>query len=126
MSDKKKILLLDDSPLVLQVARDALQAAGYEVTVANDLKEFEDQRDAADLLLIDVQMPEAFGDDVAGMLRGARGVKKPIYLFSMLDEADLAVRAEEAEIDGYISKRAGVEALIERVQNIFAESEPHG
>ena len=116
---KGHVLLFDDSPLVLQVTREALEAAGYQVSVAKDLTEFEGQREGVDLILIDVQMPEAFGDDVAMVLRGAHGVKTPIYLFSMLDEADLAEKARAAEIDGYISKRAGVEALVERINAIL-------
>ena len=116
---KRHVLLLDDSPLVLQVTREALEAAGYQVSVAKDLAEFEGQRGDVDLILIDVQMPEAFGDDLAGVLRGVHGVATPIYLFSMLDEADLAEKARAAEIDGYISKRAGIQALVGRVHTIL-------
>src|SRR5205814_9842782 len=61
---KKQILIVDDSVLVLDVMRAALDAAGYEVLVANNLTQLEQHRlnHRPDLVLMDVQMPEAFGD----------------------------------------------------------------
>jgi DNA-binding response OmpR family regulator len=75
-----------------------------------------------DMVLLDVQMPEAFGDDVATVLRAVRGVNVPIYLLSSLDEEELARRARASEIEGYISKRIGVRAIIERVRTILTEA----
>jgi DNA-binding response OmpR family regulator len=121
---RKTILLVDDSLLTLAVTRDALEEAGYAVLCARNLDEMERHRGthAPDLILMDVQMPEAFGDDVAMVLRGAKGIQTPIYLLSTLDDADLAVRVREAQIDGYIPKRLGVEGLIERVREILPAS----
>ena len=115
---KKKIVILDDSPVILAMAKDTLECAGFEVVATGNLAEFEAaQRDARapDLVLIDVNMPEAFGDDVAMVLRHVRDVRVPIYLFSSLDEEELARRAREAEIDGYLQKRSGLEGVVERV-----------
>jgi DNA-binding response OmpR family regulator len=122
MSEKKRVLLVDDSPMVLDIARDALEDAGFQVLTANDLNELENLRQTGepDLILMDVQMPEAFGDDVAMVLKMVRGVNTPIYLLSNLDEEELAERAEDAECDGYIWKRAGIDALVDRVKEILS------
>jgi DNA-binding response OmpR family regulator len=118
---KKRVLIVDDSALILQVTRDALEAAGFTVLTAGDLAELEDRRqEPVDLILMDVHMPEAFGDDVASVLRGVRGVDTPIYLLSSLDESELAQRSKEAEIEGYISKGAGVDAIVARVRTILS------
>lgn len=119
---RKKILVFDDSPLVLAVTQSALEREGFTVATAEDLTTFESQRESLvpDLILVDVQMPEAFGDDVASTLRGARGVRIPILLVSSLDETELARRASEAEIDGWVSKRLGVEELVRRVKKVLA------
>jgi CheY-like chemotaxis protein len=121
MTKRKQILLVDDSALVLEVMRAALIGAGYEVLIANNLDELEAHRQShqPDLVLMDVQMPEAFGDDVAMVLRAAREVEAPIYLLSTLDEADLRRRAADAEIDGFICKQIGAEAIVQRVQQII-------
>jgi DNA-binding response OmpR family regulator len=116
----KRILLVDDSALIRESTARALDAAGYQVTVRAAFDELiEHGLDGFDLILMDVQMPELFGDDVAFTLRGQRGVMTPIYLFSSLDEAELAKLADDAGIDGYISKSAGLPQLVARVHEIL-------
>jgi DNA-binding response OmpR family regulator len=121
MSARKFILVLDDSPLVLGIVSDALKHAGFDVALAPDLRAFEQHiaKITPDLILIDVNMPEAFGDDVGAVLRGVRKLTAPIWLFSNLDDAALEARSRDAGLDGFISKRAGVDVLIQRVQGIL-------
>ena len=121
----KRILLMDDSEIFLEVARRALEQAGYEVIVANDLESFQQarQQKPADLVLMDVQMPEAFGDDIAMTLRFAHDVDTPIYLLSSLNDQELAERANEAQIDGYISKNIGMDRIVEQVRRILDPAE---
>ena len=120
----KRILLMDDSEIFLEVARTALEAAGYEVLCAADLGALQRVRDRApQLVLMDVQMPEAFGDDVALTLRHAYGIEAPIYLLSSLDEGDLADRVQWAQIDGYISKNRGLDTMVREVKRILEAPE---
>ena len=116
----KRILLMDDSVVFLDFARAGLEAAGYAVLCAGDLTQLQAVRDQpVDLILMDVQMPEAFGDDVAMTLRFARDIKTPIYLLSSLEDSDLAERARWAKIDGYISKNRGLPAIVAEVRRIL-------
>ncbi len=112
---------MDDSEIFLEVTCTALQAAGYEVVCANDLAQLAAARarGPSDLVLMDVQMPEAFGDDVAMTLRHVYGISAPIYLLSSLEEKELVDRVEWARIDGFISKQVGLEAIVERVRTIL-------
>ncbi len=121
----KRILLMDDSEIFLAVARRALEQAGYEVVIAHDLESFQQarQQKPADLVLMDVQMPEAFGDDIAMTLRFAHDVDTPIYLLSSLSDQELAERANEAQIDGFISKNIGMDRIIEQVRRILDPAE---
>jgi two-component system OmpR family response regulator len=116
----KRIMLMDDSEMFLEVIASALRAAGYEVVCANDLAQLANvrQQGASDLVLMDVQMPEAFGDDVALTLRHVYGISAPIYLLSSLEETDLADRVQWAGIDGFISKQLGAEEIVKRVRTI--------
>ena len=116
----KRILLMDDSEMFLEVTCTALKAVGYDVICANDLAQLAEARKQgpSDLVLMDVQMPEAFGDDIALTLRHVYGISAPIYLLSSLAETDLADRVEWAGIDGFISKQLGVDAIISRVRSI--------
>ena len=118
---RKSILVFDDSPIVLEFTRAALESEGFRVAIAEDLSAFEHHRVAfaPDLILLDVQMPEVFGDDVAMTLREWHGVRVPILLVSSLDEDELARRALDAEADGYITKAAGMPALVQRCKEML-------
>jgi DNA-binding response OmpR family regulator len=116
----KRILLIDDSPLIRASAAQVLDAAGYDVTVRAAFDELlEHGIEGFDLILMDVQMPELYGDDVAFTLRGQRGVTTPIYLFSSIDEGELASLAADAGVDGYIPKSAGLDELVARIRQIL-------
>jgi len=118
---RNRILVVDDSAIQLDLVTEALSGAGFAVTAVRSLGELDDV-DAAgafDLVLMDVQMPELYGDDVATVLRHVRGVKIPIYLHSSLDADELAERANDAGVDGYICKSDGLEQLIVRVTAIL-------
>jgi two-component system, NtrC family, sensor kinase len=115
-----RILLVDDSALIRVSAAQALESAGFVVTVRAAFDELlEHGIEGFDLILMDVHMPELYGDDVAFTLRGERGVTTPIYLFSSLEERELAKLATDAGIDGYVLKSAGLDALVERVRQIL-------
>lgn len=119
---RRRVLVFDDSALTLQLVHDALEGAGFDVVTAVDLDSFEARRSELqpDLILVDVQMPEAFGDDVAATLRGAKGVRIPILLVSNLEPAELAERAQCASADGWISKRQGVQEIVRRVRELLS------
>lgn len=120
-AERKAILVFDDSPFALALTRAALEAAGFTVAIAADLSSFERQRVAfdPDLILVDVQMPEAFGDDIASTLRGWHGVQVPILLMSSLEQAELERRAQRAQASGYICKGAGMSELVRRCRELL-------
>ncbi len=117
----RKILLIDDSPFILEVTRAALESAGYQVATAMTVDAFEEhrRREPPDLIVVDIQMPEIFGDDLASTLRGAYAEPAPIVFLSSLDEEELARRAEESGAHAWVTKRAGIAALLTKVKEIF-------
>lgn len=123
-AERKGILVFDDSPFALALTRAALEDAGFKVAIAADLSSFERQRVSfdPDLILVDVQMPEAFGDDIASTLRGWHGVQVPIVLVSSLEQSELARRAQRAHASGYICKGAGMSELVRRCRELLEVS----
>ncbi|MBX3156252.1 MAG: response regulator transcription factor [Deltaproteobacteria bacterium] len=116
----KRILLVEDSPVIRAAAVTALSDAGYTVQAHPTLESvILDGVAGFDLILMDVQMPDLYGDDVAAVLRHDRGITTPIYLFSNLDFFELAERTEAAGLDGFILKSEGIEHLVERVHGIL-------
>jgi two-component system KDP operon response regulator KdpE len=126
MSDEvaqKSVLILDDSEVVLEIARKFLQDAGFFVSTALTLDEVDRHKATRepDIILLDVQMPELAGDDLGRKLRSERGVTAPILLFSTLEDDELRTRAAAAGLDGFVSKNAGLDVLVAEVQALLAD-----
>jgi DNA-binding response OmpR family regulator len=120
-----RILFLDDNLLTLEITKEALENEGFNVDTACTLAEFETLRKATpapDLFLVDVQMPEAFGDDVVSTLRRAYDVTVPILLVSSLPDGELERRSSDSLATGFVSKHAGIEALIGMVRHLMANA----
>lgn len=119
----KSILLLDDSEIVRAAAVACLERAGYAVIAVSTIDEFEEKGDPrqADLILLDVDIAQLFGDDVGMVLRKVRGITRPIWLYSSKPESELAERVATAGLDGFISKSEGLDVLVERVRQILGE-----
>src|SRR5262245_44195835 len=96
-----KVLVVDDSPLTVEALRTGLEASGFAVETASDLDGVPRALRARgiDLVLLDVEMAEAFGDDLALALHEDDG--PPIFLLSALADDELAERAAGAEVDGW-------------------------
>ncbi|HEX4449880.1 MAG TPA: response regulator [Kofleriaceae bacterium] len=121
----KRILIVDDNPVVIGAAKRVLSHAGYDVETRGSVAEVDARgADGFDLILMDVVMPELFGDDVAAILRHERGVRGRIVLYSTLDEPELKQRTLDAKVDGYINKALGLKHLVAEVERILAEPEP--
>ncbi|MBE7450035.1 MAG: response regulator [Kofleriaceae bacterium] len=117
-SPPKRVFVMDDSPFALELTRGALAAAGLEVTCARDLHALPRlDRDTFDLVLMDVEMPEAFGDDVATMFVGDG--RAPVYLLSSLPGPELEQRARECGATGYIEKQLGIAGVVACVRSIL-------
>jgi DNA-binding response OmpR family regulator len=115
------IIVMDDSEVVLHAAKAFLATKGYEVRVAANLAELEAAIAAGrpDLFVLDVQMPEMFGDDVAQVLREVRSMKVPVILFSDIDPSALDERGREAGVAACVTKRSGMGALVTQIERIL-------
>ncbi|MCC6810492.1 MAG: response regulator [Deltaproteobacteria bacterium] len=127
MAEAKRILLIDDDVLILELFKAVLSAEGYRVNTAKNLAELDRRLHAfderPDLVLVDVQMPELNGDEITLMLRTVRNVDVPVFLVSSLDERDLAERAADVGATGWISKTAGIKTLAKKVNDVLKKPE---
>lgn len=118
-----RVLVIDDSPMLLDLTVRGLAGTGYEARGASDLAQLNEQlsQGTFDLILVDVNMPEMFGDDVVEFLRSQRGVASKILLYSDLPEAELTKRARSAGADGFVTKGGGLESMLRGVQGALGE-----
>jgi DNA-binding response OmpR family regulator len=116
-----KILIIDDSEVVLEIAKETLEKAGCLVAIAIDLKQFENEIEMfkPDLLVADIKMPEIFGQDLCSLLKEHLGVTIPVILFSDMDQEELEVLALQSNADGFVSKGDGMDALVLKIGTIL-------
>lgn len=112
----RHILVIDDDPVVLAMARDFLENAGYRVSVAKDAIYSNDViygSDPPELILMDVMMPLMSGDKkVRALKRRDRSSNIPVLLISGKEEAELQRLAGEVGADGYLTKPFNAEKLV--------------
>lgn len=105
---KKRILVVDDSEIVLAMAREALEEAGFEVVTAFNAMEANSyiySRRKPDLIVLDVMLPMLDGDKKAKMLKEHELTRDiPILLLSSKPEDELSRLVRESGADGYIRK----------------------
>lgn len=102
----RSVLIVDDHDGFRTQVRALLVAAGYEVVgEAGDGSSgvMAATRLTPDLVLLDVQLPDMSGFDVARRLR-EEGGRAAIVLVSSRDRSDYGRRIDDSGADGFISK----------------------
>lgn len=119
-----RVLVIDDSPMTVQLITQALQGAGMTAESASDLASLDEKlaQGEYDLVLVDVNMPEMYGDDVVEFLKVQRQIKARLFLYSDISEAELAAKAKAVGADGYITKSGGLEQAVETIQHAIGAS----
>ena len=121
--EKQKILIVDDSELVLAMARDALEDAGFEVLTATngiEANSFIFSKNKPDLIILDVMLPMLDGNKKAKLLREKEFSKQiPILLISSKSEEELTRLTAEAGVDGFIRKPFTSAGIVSRVHEFL-------
>ncbi len=116
MSDKQRILIVDDERQITRVLSRGLTAKGYDVHVAADgeaaLQTFGDWH--PDLIITDLSMPNMNGLELCRRLRAFSEV--PIIVLSVKGEERAKVEALDAGADDYVTKPFGIDELLARIR----------
>jgi DNA-binding NarL/FixJ family response regulator len=113
-----KVLLLDDSEIVREVVRDALERSGYVVVTLDHALGFNHalREVQPDLALVDVAMPALHGDKLVEIARDRQTHSCPIVLFSDRSERELSQLARRCGAAGYIQKSDDTDRLIRSIE----------
>src|SRR5690606_30204897 len=118
-----QVLLAEDDQAIAQPLARALSREGYEVKVQGTGQAAIDGASSADLVVLDLGLPDMDGLDVARALRN-RGLTTPILvLTARADEVDLVVGLD-AGADDYVTKPFRLAELLARVRALLRRS--HG
>lgn len=118
----KKILVIDDSPSILEMVRDGLEDAGYDTYTASN--GFEALRDLEgiepDLIITDINMPKVDGLELGEAIRGRLDTRDIpfIFLSSMTDDRTVQ-RGRKAGAEYFIAKPFNMEDLLNTVERVL-------
>ena len=124
MKKALKILFADDDLKYSLLLKKFLEQEGYDVTyVGNGAMAWEQyQREKPDIVLLDINMPEMNGFEVAEKIRET---DKQVLIFFLSDRSDKSDRLKGFSLRGndYIAKPFYPEELIARIRERFELSE---
>jgi len=119
----KTVLIVDDEPKIVQLARDYLEHAGMRVLTAHDGK-FAlavARAEKPDLIVLDLGLPEMDGLDVTRALRKESAV--PIIMLTARNEETDKLVGLELGADDYIVKPFSPKELVARVRAVLRRFE---
>ena len=118
------ILIADDHPLFRSALRQALRdglgetVSLSEVGSISELQQRLAERADWDLVLLDLNMPGAYGFSGLAQMRG-QYPQIPVILISAQEEPTIARRARDSGASGFIPKSASLEAIQAAVQSVL-------
>jgi DNA-binding response OmpR family regulator len=112
LSLKKKILVADDNPAILDALRIILEEEGYEVETKEDGASARGMKEPLpDLLLLDITMSGIDGRDICKHLKSAAATQHvPIVMVSATKNVEKI--AKESGADDFISKPFQMDHLL--------------
>jgi CheY-like chemotaxis protein len=117
------VLIVDDDPIVLEVTKERLESAGYQVHTREEAlgtsqwtAEFQ-----PDIVLLDVNMPALAGPELAQLLKKRRATKDiAIILYSSLESMELQSKLRATGAVGAIQKTGDDRKFLEDFERLAA------
>ncbi len=123
----KRILLVEDNELNMEIARTILEDAGFIIDTATDGVAAVDKMKQAvpgqyDLILMDIQMPVMNGYEAAKRIRALKNKKiasVPIVAMTANAFEEDITKSYEAGMNGHLSKPVSVEKLMDMIRKVM-------
>ena len=127
MSEKKRILIVDDEPDFADIVKGNLEKEGFETEIAyNGIEAMEKVgANPPDAIVLDVMMPEKDGYEVcADLKKDERYSDIPIVMLTAVADHVSSTRYSHwdgmsMEADDYLPKPASAEEITESVKNLL-------
>jgi DNA-binding response OmpR family regulator len=120
MAEKKTILLVDDDPEILNAMRAVFDKRGYRVVTASDgnMGLAVAERDAPDLVIVDMMMPKKSGFLVLEKLKTRNRETPRVIMITANEGSRHRAYAEMLGVDDYIRKPFTMDRLLESVEKL--------
>ena len=127
MTDKKRIVCIEDEPETTNLVKLILAREGYEVLGANGGEAGLElvRKELPDLILLDLMMPDMDGWQVYQHLKEEEATRDipVIVVTAKVQSIDKVLGLQVAKVDDYITKPFRPEELSERVKYVLSQSQ---
>ncbi len=122
---RRRILVVDDEPSIIDAVATALRYEGFEVLEARSGRDglAIAQTAQPDLIVLDVMLPDIDGIEVARRVR-ADGLDTPVLFLSARDALDDKIAGFAAGGDDYVTKPFSLAEIVVRVRAILSRTSP--
>ncbi|MBT2738756.1 response regulator transcription factor [Neobacillus sp. C211] len=112
----KRILIIEDDQVIVEVEKDYLEASGYEVDIAisGEVGLKKALEEEYDLIILDLMLPNTDGFEICRHVRQAKNI--PILMVSAKREEIDKIRGLGLGADDYVTKPFSVGELVARVK----------
>jgi PAS domain S-box-containing protein len=118
-SQPARLLIVDDNTINSKLLSRLLAKQGYAISLAEGAQGLLERvrRDAVDLVLLDIDMPEISGLDGLRMLREVySAIELPVIMVTAKDQSEDIVRALELGANDYLTKPIDFSVTLARIQ----------
>jgi|SRR3989338_1980743 len=122
--NKRKILLVDDEPELVEMVKIRLESYNYEIIVAYDGQEAlgKARKEKPDLIILDLMLPKIDGYKVCRMLKFDEEYKKiPIVMFTARSHESDEKLGYECGADAYITKPFEPTVLLGKIKELLKD-----
>jgi len=126
LTPKKRILIVEDQTIIIDMLRMRLEANNYEVITASDGQEgFEKaHKENPNLIILDVMLPKMNGYKVCQLLKSdPKYAKIPILISSGRTPQEVRRVGQEVGADAYVSKPFEAEVLLSKIKELLEKRE---
>ncbi len=120
--DRSTILVVEDEPAIAESVAYSLRREGFETSLAGTLEQAMLGRHDAQLILLDLMLPDGSGFDLIARLR-AEGNPTPIIVLSSRDAEADRVASLETGADDYVTKPFSPREIVARVRAVLRRFE---
>ena len=117
-NNKKKILIVDDEPDIVETLKFLMESEGFESIIALDGEEAlrKAKEENPDIMILDVMLPKINGYKVCRLLKFDSKYKHiPILMVTARSQEEDKVIGEETGADEYITKPFDINFLVEKI-----------
>lgn len=120
-TERSRVLIVEDDETTLLSVRQALEERGFEVIEARDGEQalICSERDAPDLIVLDVVMPKKSGFLVLDRIRKNKIRSPKIIICTASSEPKYREFAESRGIDDFIAKPFELDHLVARIEELL-------